>query len=1665
VAVAQMLARFAARFRLALLLGGAVVALVLWFSAKSFLIGFFSYVNITALQAVARIDGGEAHDYFAANDLGGLAWVYTHLQRGDPSVWLLASLAAGLLANTQAIWTLWLVELWAAVMRRVNRGAAVTVMLCFVCFCVARASADTSTEAQLLRRHQLPEVARLLTGDSRLVRSSISAAHAVSERMLGVSHVDFYSSDELVTLIPGANSSTMIWDSGSRRHVVCSRDELIPSSITPCPFRIRGIHSTGKHPDCMGDAPLAVPLDDGTVATFMRKGAVCIREAPHEVVSPGLFQRDGYCSWDGRLDDGRKVVLDSHDVLITLPRCAANQTTHQHVIDSVLSVQHGADRRTDAPLPEPADAALALPKASSSQPCVWFPNDPRLIPSPALQSPRSLMYWCSGVDRSADSVSAQWPAITGQVCIARDNRVSWEDSLLRNEVYESDVGRIKDGTINRGLFSPPCGTFCVSRFRPHPRLRAIRTSDHLHGIPGATPAELAQIRVSDLINERCCDAALELHVRGGLFALENPVWRNDSKGPWLRFNSGKFPLHGAIWQDGRVRTLARVTGAHVLHVPMCWFAHCSEDVCDDPQKFLTYMYSSRLEPALGFLRDTDCFHSRHGRLAVGFDADGASVGAATSKYYPEQNRIFVRAFAFPDRCASDASWTSLRASVSTPTRGIADTVLPVEHDCTGSKGLTGDRAAHEISRGQSVRGHALNLRRLTSRQVHETYLHKPVDMLRQMGQVCSDVPTEWANLRDLDLACPDCIAGKHTHFGSNSHLPEVTAPGEIVCFDLLILRTPDLYTGGVIVFAAIDLYSDWDLLCKIRYKTAVPDCLRELHRLARSFGVEIKRLHTDGEAVFHSDEVHKTLEAEFSGIGCLLTTGCDYDHRQNSKIERHLRRLADDARPGFLQSDLPDSYYQCALVDASSKHKLLPLRRLPGQSPLMLFTGKQGRALPYRPFGILAYVRLEHELNDSTSRLNKAHARAEPGILLSYGVTGEVHDRRQPGWAVHVPTWKQNRPAVSPHCTFVPGCYPGREGLRHGLDSVLRPRSDASGDELVTMEARGDGAVVEVPESLVPLAAAKAADDAGVAATPGTILGDNHQPAMQHVSPTIAQRLPRRAALAGHQFADTTHVRSTGALEFDDVAMCDDVVLSIEEVEKFVPPVRSVLPVVSFHPSQSLRADALPVAPDLRSAPWLATPRGGVDTSSDDYVLIADLDGVIEPEPVLLCSEEAVLSAELKSTITRVVTYEAPRRTVRFPWGDVPTPWISGYSTIYDTGIDDSVFILEDDVICTSLHDGDDPHWEQAVRGNDSQQWYKAADAEYDNLERFGVFQLVAADKVPSDEDIFDSMLVCKRKRGQNNDVLKFKVRCVLCGNQMVDSAKRGESKTTADMRTHSPAARSFSLKANFAVGVLHNLRQRDFDVDAAYLQGQYVDRRVFARPPAYYRRFDERGVELVWLLLRALYGGIDSGRLWYNTWAHHHLNETITPFQRCHFEPAAFTHICDHPEVVKETPTRIVLARPHTVKRILLITYVDDGRTWDNCADVTDAYYVRLQARFSLTLGMGGTDQFMLGMDIKLGDGWVKLYASTFIKGMCEKWLDAPISEYDQVYTPGHPKLMEYYEAALVLRGNTPPVRWPRNIVPSLEVYSSRALRPDRIASSWLGYMHVLWIARLPTS
>ena len=170
-----------------------------------------------------------------------------------------------------------------------------------------------------------------------------------------------------------------------------------------------------------------------------------------------------------------------------------------------------------------------------------------------------------------------------------------------------------------------------------------------------------------------------------------------------------------------------------------------------------------------------------------------------------------------------------------------------------------------------------------------------------------------------------------------------------------------------------------------------------------------------------------------------------------------------------------------------------------------------------------------------------------------------------------------------------------------------------------------------------------------------------------------------------------------------------------------------------------------------------------------------------------------------------------PVRMVRYPWGDVPYEYAAGYdnSVMFQTEVD----CTADSFIYTSLEAGDDPTWAQAVKGPERQKWMDAKEDEMSALRNLGVIILTPADAVPVGEDIYDTMLLCKKKRGELNCVLKHKVRAVLCGNQVVAATARRNDLLGTDrlppLRTHSPAIRHCCYKLATGAAVVRRMRRR----------------------------------------------------------------------------------------------------------------------------------------------------------------------------------------------------------------------------------------------------------------
>ena len=101
-------------------------------------------------------------------------------------------------------------------------------------------------------------------------------------------------------------------------------------------------------------------------------------------------------------------------------------------------------------------------------------------------------------------------------------------------------------------------------------------------------------------------------------------------------------------------------------------------------------------------------------------------------------------------------------------------------------------------------------------------------------------------------------------------------------------------------------------------------------------------------------------------------------------------------------------------------------------------------------------------------------------------------------------------------------------------------------------------------------------------------------------------------------------------------------------------------------------------------------------------------------------------------------------------------------------------------------------------------------------------------------------MALCKRKRGELSVLLKYKVRVVLCGNQVIAAdarrAKLLDTHLLPPLRTHSPTVRHCTYKLTTGAAVVRRMRRRGFDVKWAYLQGEgkFMGKKVWAEgaPP-----------------------------------------------------------------------------------------------------------------------------------------------------------------------------------------------------------------------------------------
>jgi hypothetical protein len=156
--------------------------------------------------------------------------------------------------------------------------------------------------------------------------------------------------------------------------------------------------------------------------------------------------------------------------------------------------------------------------------------------------------------------------------------------------------------------------------------------------------------------------------------------------------------------------------------------------------------------------------------------------------------------------------------------------------------------------------------------------------------------------------------------------------------------------------------------------------------------------------------------------------------------------------------------------------------------------------------------------------------------------------------------------------------------------------------------------------------------------------------------------------------------------------------------------------------------------------------------------------------------------------------------------------------------------------------------YREAMR--ESEKWMPAMQAEIDQLEQRGVWELVI---LPKGERAIDGMWVYDVKVDGAGELLKHKARYVARGDEMVQGKDFAVK--------WAMVARMESVRMVFAVAAVQNLRVRQWDFAGVYLNGER-DTTVYMKQPTGFARQGEESQ--VCLLKRPLYGLVQAGHIWY---------------------------------------------------------------------------------------------------------------------------------------------------------------------------------------------------------
>ena len=164
----------------------------------------------------------------------------------------------------------------------------------------------------------------------------------------------------------------------------------------------------------------------------------------------------------------------------------------------------------------------------------------------AIPSGKFFLDVCSGVTRPLSMAILEH----GHPVLSFDTLLDSSMDILSDAAYEDLLRVAASGQVGYGAASPSCCEYSRLKLRDDGGPKALRSPEHLSGLPNLTAWELQRVQESFLMLSRCVEVLTLVFQAGGHVHLEQP-------------------LNAMSWLEKVVRQFLQLIGASCINVAAC----------------------------------------------------------------------------------------------------------------------------------------------------------------------------------------------------------------------------------------------------------------------------------------------------------------------------------------------------------------------------------------------------------------------------------------------------------------------------------------------------------------------------------------------------------------------------------------------------------------------------------------------------------------------------------------------------------------------------------------------------------------------------------------------------------------------------------------------------------------------------------------------------------------------------------------------------------------------------------------------------------------------------------------------------------------------------------------------------------------------------------------